>query len=82
MAANLTRDLKMLADGWCERRALAPLHHFLPGYFALNGLTDGFAALESALKDVLAFAKNEITPEEKKEVQRILVLVQQAVYRR
>ena len=82
MAADLPRDLKNLADGWCERRALLALHHFLPGYFALNGLTDGLAALETSLKDVLAFAKNEVTEEEKKEVKRILILVQAAVYRR
>jgi hypothetical protein len=76
------RDLQKLADGWCDRHALRPLLHFLPGYFALNGLTDGCAALETALKDVLVFAKEEITEEEKKEAKRLLVLVQQAVYRR
>lgn len=75
-------DLKKLADGWCERRALRPLFYFLPGYFGLNGLTDGFGNLETALKDVLAFAKTEITEEEKKEVKRILILVQQAIYQR
>lgn len=75
-------DLKKLADGWCERRALKPLFYFLPGYFALNGLTDGLAALEIALKDVLAFTKEEITDEEKKEAKRLMILVQQAIYRR
>jgi hypothetical protein len=75
------RDLKKLADGWCERRALKALLHFLPGYFALNGLTDGLGALETALKDVLAFAKDEITEEEKKEAKRLMILVQQAIYR-
>ena len=34
-------SLKQLAEGWCERRALRALDDFLPGYFALNGLTDG-----------------------------------------
>jgi hypothetical protein len=76
------RDLQKLADGWCERRALKALSQFLPGYFALNGLTDGFAALETALKDVLVFAKDEITEEEKKEAKRLMILVQQAIYRR
>jgi hypothetical protein len=75
------QDLKKLADGWCERRALKALLHFLPGYFALNGLTDGLGALETALKDVLAFAKDEITEEEKKEAKRLMILVQQAIYR-
>ena len=76
------RDLKKLADGWCERRALRALFYFLPGYFGLNGLTDGFGDLEIALKDVLSSAKHEITEEEKKEVKRLLVLVQQAIYQR
>ena len=74
-------DLKKLTDGWCERRALRPLRHFLPGYFALNGLTDGFATLETALKDVLVFAKDEITEEEKKEAKRLMILIQKAIYR-
>ena len=76
------RDLRKLADGWCERRALVALHHFLPGYFGQNGLTDGFGALETALKDVLVFAKHEVTEEEKKEVKRLLILTQQAIYQR
>ncbi len=74
------RDLKNLADGWCERRALRTLSHFLPGCFALNGLTDGFASLETALKDVLVFDKDEITDEEKKEAKRLMIQVQQAIF--
>lgn len=80
--ANFQHDLKKLADGWCERRALLPLHHFLPGYFGLNGLTDGFGLLETALKDVLVFAKDVVTDEEKNEIKRLLTLVQQAIYTR
>lgn len=80
--ADFQNDLKKLADGWCERRALLPLHHFLPGYFSLNGLTDGFGALEVALKDVLVFAKDGITDEERTELRRLLILVQQAIYPR
>lgn len=75
-------DLKKLADGWCERRNLRALHCFLPGYFGLNGLTDGFGLLETALKDVLLFAKDVITEEEKKEINRLLNLVQEAIYTR
>ena len=61
MNTSINDDLTKLADGWCEHRALRALHHFLPGYFALNGLTDGWAELENALKDVLVFAKDELT---------------------
>ena len=80
--ANIMDDLRKLADGWCARRSLVPLRHFLPGYFALNGMTDGVGELEIALKDVLAFAKNELTEAEKMEVKRVLRLVQEVLYRR
>ena len=76
------RDLKKLADSWCERRALRALSYFLPGYFAVNGLTDGYADLETALKDVLVSADGEITEDEKKETKRLMILVQQAIYQR
>ncbi len=79
MSADIHQDLRQLADGWCERRALRALGQFLPGYFALNGLTDGWGQLETALKDVLVFAKDEITEEEKKEVKRIMIAIQKAI---
>jgi hypothetical protein len=75
------QGLKGLSDKWCERHAIRALHHFLGGYFALNGLTDGYAALGVALKDVLAFAGTEITEEEKAELKRLLVYTQGIVYR-
>jgi hypothetical protein len=77
--SDIHRDLRQLADGWCQRRALRALHQFLPGYFALNGLTDGWGELETALKDVLVFAKDEITEEEKQEVKRIMIAIQKAI---
>lgn len=80
--AEFMQGLKDLAEKWCERRALHALHHFLDGYFALNGLTDGYAALEASLKDVLAFAASEITAEEKAELKRLLVYTQEIVYRK
>jgi hypothetical protein len=78
-------SLKGLAEGWCDRRALAALHYFLPGYFAflgLNDFTDGLGALETALKDVLVHAKSDVTLKEKKEVKRVIVLVHDAMYYR
>ncbi len=80
--AEFTQSLTDLADKWCERRALRALHHFLGGYFALNGLTDGYAALEVALKDVLAFASAELTAEEQMELKRLQVYTQEIVYRK
>ena len=82
MSVDIHRDLRQLADRWCERRALRALSQFLPGYFALDGLTDGWGDLEIALKDVLVFAKDEITEDEKNEVKRIMIFVQAVIYRR
>jgi hypothetical protein len=82
MSSDMDRDLKQLVDGWCDRRALRALNQFLPGYFALNGLTDGWGELETALKNVLVFAKDEITEDEKKEVKRIMILIQAAIRQR
>jgi hypothetical protein len=81
MSADIHRDLRRLADGWCERRALRALSQFLPGYFAMNGLTDGWGELETALKGVLVFAKDEITEDEKNEVKRIMTFVQASICR-
>ncbi|MEI6561509.1 MAG: hypothetical protein WCO68_05415 [Verrucomicrobiota bacterium] len=82
MNADIYLDLRKLADGWCERRALRALHQFLPGYFSLNGMTDGWGELQIALKDVLVFAKEEITEDEVKEVKRIMNIIHEVIHRR
>ena len=79
---SLLSDLKSLTDVWCERKALRPLSYLLPSYLGLNGLTDGFADLETALSDVLAFAREDITSDEKSEVQRLRRVVQKTLYDR
>lgn len=82
MSEDIHRDLKALADGWCDRRALKALHQFLPGYFALNGLSDGWYELLESLKNVLAFAKDEITPAEKDIVTRVSIKIDGMLQRR
>jgi hypothetical protein len=72
MNSELLVSLKNLADGFCERRSLNSLRHYLPAYCALNGMTDGWQELVIALKDVLVFAKSEISPQEKDEIKRII----------
>jgi hypothetical protein len=67
--------LNGLADGWCERRALRPLSRFLPGYFAMNGLTDGWQALYDALRDVQALERESLTVDELRDVKRAINLV-------
>jgi hypothetical protein len=82
MNTDYTQRLRRLADQWCARRALNPLRHFLPAYFALNGLTDGYAALAEGIRDTLALAKEEITDEEKTELRCLLADVEAAIYRK
>jgi hypothetical protein len=43
-------DLRALIEQWCDERRLRELSTLLPGYLAMNGLTDGWAALGEALK--------------------------------
>ena len=80
MGAQLHADVKRLIDAWCDRRALGALRHILPGHTALNGLTDGWSEFETSLKDVLAFASDELTDDEKKEVKRLMIAVQHRIY--
>jgi hypothetical protein len=47
---EVTRAVAELIDRWCEKRKLAALHAILPGYLALNGLTDGWYELLNSLK--------------------------------
>jgi hypothetical protein len=82
MSEDIYSDLKKLADGWCERRALRALHQYLPGYFALSGLADGWHELLDSLKNVLVFAKDEITATEKEEVKRVIIRIEDMLQRR
>ena len=82
MNDDVPSALKRLADGWCERRALNALHRFQPGYFAVNGLPDGWHEVLTALKAVLVFAKDEITPTEKEEVKRVSIRIEEMLHRR
>jgi hypothetical protein len=82
MNDGYTQRLKKLTDQWCDRRALKPLSHFLPAYLAMNGLTDGYAALSEGIRDTLAFAKNEITEEEKTELRSLLAESDTQVFRK
>ena len=82
MNTEYSDRLKSLADRWCERRALKPLSCFLPSYLALNGLTDGYAALAEGIRDTLVFAKEEITENEMTELRSLLANTESAIYRK
>ena len=61
---DLFKTLDTLIDGWCERRALRPLHFLLRAYPAGVAHTDQKFELLDALKDVKGLSREDLTPEE------------------
>jgi len=78
---ELFQTLQKLVDAWCERRTLQALRYILNGYPLTNPLTDGWADLMTALQDVRAFAREEITPEELKSVDECIRVIDRVVHR-
>ena len=54
-----------LVDAWCERRNIMALKSLLAGWPLVSGLTDDWAGLLNALKDVRDYRSKELTVEEK-----------------
>lgn len=73
--------LDSLVDGWCERRALRPLRLLLPAYPMASTLTDAWMDLHSALRDVRAFARDDLGAEEPATVEDAIFAVGQALRR-
>ncbi len=46
---------RRLIEAWCDRRELVPLKEILPGYLALNGLTDGWIHFYEVLSNLRAY---------------------------
>jgi hypothetical protein len=61
-----------LIDGWCERRALAPLRQILRSYPLASGLTDEWGELLNSLKDVKVFCKDALVDAETREVKELI----------
>lgn len=78
---ELFQTLHNLVDAWCERRALQALRCILRAYPLVNPLTDGWADLMTALQDVRAFARKQITPEELKAVDECIRVIDKVVHR-
>ena len=71
--------LSRLIEAWCDRRALGALAVLLPAYTSNNGLTDGWAEVMEALRRLRA--TRQLPADEQAEVERLVVLVEQMVYR-
>lgn len=71
--------LRTLIDEWCERRELKSLSVLLPAYTSNNVLTDGWAEVMEALRTLRAI--HGLPQNEQAEISRLLILVEQLVYR-
>jgi type VI protein secretion system component VasF len=80
-ASEALETVASLVDAWCERRALAPLGLVLQAYPLSNPLTDGWAALLNALRDVRAFCDDALLDSERQQIEACIVAVEQVVYR-
>lgn len=82
MNEELNSILGALADGWCEQKALGPLSNFLPGFLAINGLTDGWERCRDSLKDVRALYRDKINQEDLARVNKAINLIDQMLENR
>ncbi|MHB1157229.1 MAG: hypothetical protein ACYC26_10370 [Phycisphaerales bacterium] len=73
--------LGVVIDAWCERRALKPLSKLLPGWLAVNGLTDGWEILRQSLRHTRAMCREELTVEELTIIARAIAEIDQSLDR-
>lgn len=71
--------IKVLVEGWCDRRDYPALRAILSGWPLSNGLTDDWALLMEALRTLRA---NRSLPEEElREIEHLVIEVERIVYR-
>ena len=73
--------LRRLIDAWCDRRCLKALSRILPAYLSFNGFTDGWGALREALRNVRAFARDELTDQEVEGVANLIAAADRIIDR-
>ena len=82
MNEELIELLRSLADRLCERRAYSCLLRFLPAYFAPNGLTDGWEDCRTALADTRALCRDQLKPDEEKDLHKAMNLIDRMLAKR
>jgi len=80
--AQLFDTLHTLVDGWCDRRCLTALRAILRGYPLSSPFTDGWGDLLTALQDVRAVARGELTDAERSTLEECIEAVDRVVHRR
>jgi hypothetical protein len=76
---RLAELLRLLVDGWCERRALEPLAVLLPAYLAFSGLTDSWTDLRDAIDRLRGLGPGALTDGERAAVAEARALIHQAL---
>jgi len=72
---EIFRLLGSLANRFCERKALDCLLRFLPAYFALNGLSDGWHMCRTAIADTRALCRDKLLPDEEEDLHKVMSLI-------
>ena len=78
---ELSQHIESLLYTWCDRRCLTALRYLLQAWPMASGLTDDWGSLSMSLKDVRTFARDEITPFEMQQLERLIRAVDAITYR-
>jgi hypothetical protein len=78
---DLFKEVDNFVNAWCDRRCLKALRLVLQGWPLVSGLTDDWANLYEALRQVRALAKDELTKAEIDDLDTVINTVGKVVYR-
>jgi hypothetical protein len=82
MQDEFSQIMNSLADRFCERRAYACLFRFLPAYYALNGLTDGWDDCRNALANTRSFCHDDLKKDEMNDINTALNIIDRMLSKR
>lgn len=82
LAQEVSQILDPLIEAWCERRALQPLRFILVAYPMPQWLTDDCFNLLDALQDTKGLCYNALPPEERAQITKAMILLQEALENR
>lgn len=75
MTEEIGKTLASLADRFCERRAYRCLLRFMPAYFSITGLTDGWDDCRNNLKDTRSLCRDDLKPDELADINKVINLI-------
>ena len=78
---SILQTVRSLFEAWCDRRCVRALRALLHGFPLTSPLTDGWSELLTALQDVRAFARSEITEPERATLETCIRDVDRIVHR-